>query len=114
MSYTENLLRNRRSNRHRAGKLVARTGKFAENVHKLKAKDSTGRWAYYFVYVPKIKERLFLEALRSKKTVQLTDYGEVLASNYGESPSADVLDTLESKYGWDLSECRAEVKDGKK
>ena len=71
-------------------------------VHKLKAKDSTGRWAYYFVLVEAPKEKAFLDALKSEESIDLEDYGKVLASCYGEEPNSDVKSFLKEKYGFDV------------
>ncbi len=71
-------------------------------VHKLKAKDSTGRWAYYFVLVEAPKEQSFLAALKSDETIDLEDYGKVLASCYGEEPNQQIKDFLKEKYGFEV------------
>ncbi len=72
-------------------------------VHKVKAKDSTGRWAYYFVLVSAAMERVFLRDLKSTNTLDLENYGKVLASNYGEMPSESVIRMLKERYGWDVT-----------
>lgn len=68
------------------------------NVHRLKAKDSTGRWAYYFVFVSPVKEKGFLKALKEGPMVDLERYGTVLASCYGEEPTKEIKDYLFSRY----------------
>jgi hypothetical protein len=80
-------------------KIIAKKGHL---IHKLKAKDSTGRWAYYFVLVEQPKEQSFLAALESNQSIDLEDYGKVIASNYGEEPSEDVKKMLKEKYGFDV------------
>ena len=80
-------------------KIVA---KKAHLVHKLKAKDSTGRWAYYFVLVEAPKEQAFLAALKSQESIDLEDYGKVIASCYGEEPNEQVKELLKEKYGFDV------------
>lgn len=72
------------------------------NIHKLKAKDSTGRWAYYFVLIKSEKEEEFMAALDSTESIDLEDYGQVIASNYGEQPSEDIRDFLKKKYNFDV------------
>jgi tetratricopeptide (TPR) repeat protein len=71
-------------------------------VHKLKAKDSTGRWAYYFVLVPEFMEQTFLDILASEKSIDLEDYGRVIASCYGEAPNEEVKSLLKKKYGFSV------------
>jgi len=72
------------------------------NVHKLKAKDSTGRWAYYFVLIKSEKEEEFMVALDSTENIDLEDYGQVIVSNYGEQPSDNIRDFLKKKYNFDV------------
>lgn|GEM_PF-6042643 len=71
-------------------------------IHKLKAKDSTGRWAYYFVAVPPYGEKKFLDALDSAGQIDLEDYGRVIASCYGESPSETIKKFLKEEYGFNV------------
>ena len=79
--------------------IVAKKGHL---IHKLKAKDSTGRWAYYFVLVEPPKEQSFLDALKSEETIDLEDFGKVVASNYGEEPNDEVKDMLKERYGFEV------------
>lgn len=80
-------------------KLIAKKGHL---IHKLKAKDSTGRWAYYFVLVEPPREQAFLDSLESNESIDLEDFGKVIASNYGEEPNEDVKKMLKDKYGFDV------------
>jgi len=79
--------------------IVAKKGHL---IHKLKAKDSTGRWAYYFVLVEPPKEQSFLAALKSEETIDLEDFGKVVASNYGEEPNDEIKTMLKERYGFDV------------
>lgn len=71
-------------------------------IHKLKAKDTTGRWAYYFVLVMPDKEKEFLDAIEGNGTTDLEEYGKVIASSYGETPTREVRDYLKQTYGFDV------------
>ncbi|MBN65946.1 MAG: hypothetical protein CMM94_00040 [Rickettsiales bacterium] len=71
-------------------------------VHKLKAKDSTGRWAYYFVLVEPPRESAFMQAIEGDGTIDLEDFGKVIASCYGEEPSQEVKDFLKDKYDFEV------------
>lgn len=71
-------------------------------IHKLKAKDTTGRWAYYFVLVEAPKEAAFLKSIEGDGTIDLEDYGKVIASCYGEEPNQEVKEFLKEKYGFDV------------
>ncbi|MBX2856312.1 MAG: hypothetical protein KTR21_15075 [Rhodobacteraceae bacterium] len=80
-------------------RLIANRG---DCVHKLKAKDATGRWACYFVFVEPDREREFLDDLRSERVMDLCDYGIVIASNYGEGPSRATCRKLRKRFGFDI------------
>lgn len=69
-------------------------------VHKLKAKDATGRWAYYFVFVPSAKERIFLKAIEGDGAINLEEYGTVIGSCYGTAPDNQLKKLLKEKYGF--------------
>ena len=72
-------------------------------IHKLKAKDTTGSWAYYFVLVEPDKEKAFLQSIDGDGTVDLENYGSVIASCYGETPTVEICDYLREKYGFEIS-----------
>lgn len=79
--------------------VVAKKGNL---IHKLKAKDSTGEWAYYFLLVEAGKEAFFLKSLEDKGMINLEEYGKIIASCYGEEPSAEVKALLKEKYGFEV------------
>jgi hypothetical protein len=87
------------SKRSFVDKLIAQKGHL---VHKLKAKDSTGRWAYYFVLVEAPREQAFMDALNSQESIDLEDFGKVIASCYGEEPNEQVKQLLKEKYGFEV------------
>ena len=78
--------------------LIAKKGHL---VHKIKATDSTGRRAYYFVYVEPSRESAFLKAVEGG-SLNLEDYGQIVASCYGEEPNEEVKKLLKEKYDWDV------------
>lgn len=71
-------------------------------VHKIKAKDATGRWAYYFVLIPPHKEGIFDSKIGKPGMIDLTDYGTIIASCYGEAPTEAVKKLLKDKYDFDV------------
>jgi Flp pilus assembly protein TadD len=83
----------------RRRRFVARRG---DLVHKLKAKDTTGRWAYYFVMVENKREAEFRKAIKGVGTVDLEDFGTIIASCYGEEPSSEVRAYLARVYGFSV------------
>jgi hypothetical protein len=74
----------------------------AHLIHKLKAKDTTGRWAYYFVLVEPHRERAFEKAIDGDGIIDLENFGKVIASCYGEAPSQELKDFLQAKYGFEV------------
>ncbi|GAA3977466.1 hypothetical protein [Mucilaginibacter dorajii] len=80
-------------------RIISRKG---DLIHKLKAKDTTGRWAYYFVLVPASREAAFLHSIEGDGTIDLEHYGKVVASCYGESPTQEVKDYLKEKYRFEV------------
>ena len=48
------------------------------------------------------KEQLFLRAIDGDGTVDLEDYGKVIASCYGEEPTQEIKDFLKEKYGFSV------------
>lgn len=98
-SFTERFARPESKPRSHADELIAQNGHL---VHKLKAKDTTGRWAYYFVYVERAKETAFLTAIEGDGIMDLETYGRVIASCYGEEPDEKTRAFLKETYGFDV------------
>ena len=71
-------------------------------IHKIKAKDSTGEWAYYFVLVQRAQEAVFLKAIEEKKLSDLRTYGKIIASCYGEEPTEATKTLLKEKYDFEV------------
>ena len=65
-------------------------------VYLVKA-DSTGGRAWFFVEIEKLKKEVFLKAVKQDE-FDLTKYGKVLYSGYGEQPSSDIIKKLEEDY----------------
>jgi hypothetical protein len=87
------------TNRSFVDKLIAKKGHL---IHKLKAKDSTGRWAYYFVLVEPQRESAFMKAIDGDGMIDLEDFGKVIASCYGEEPNDETKTFLKEKYGFEV------------
>ena len=77
--------------------------KKAHLIHKISAIDITGKNAYYFVLIEPHKEMLFKQALKSgRETINFEDYGNVIASCYGDKPNDEVRKLLKDKYDFDV------------
>jgi hypothetical protein len=68
-------------------------------INELKAKDSSGNMAYYFVLVEPEYQDEFNKFVPGIGNKNLNEYGRVIASCYGEEPSQVVKDFLKKKYG---------------
>lgn len=72
----------------------------ADCVYLVRGHDSTGRPAWYYVQVDKPKKRLF-EINAKKGQINLTDYGTIITSAYGEDSPADVKKRMKDEYGFE-------------
>jgi hypothetical protein len=54
------------------------------------------------VLVQPAKERLFLKAIDGDETIDLEQYGKVIASCYGQQPSEEVKAFLKEKYDFNV------------
>ncbi len=69
-----------------------------EQVYLLRGKDS-GRDAWYFILVDKMKVPLFKKASKTpQSSFKLNSFGEVLASGWGESPPPNIVDKIKKDY----------------
>ncbi len=62
-------------------------------------RDNSGRLAWYFVKIATTKYAAFKRQLE-QKNVDLSSYGEVLASGYGEQPPLRVQQRMTRVYGF--------------
>lgn len=69
-------------------------------IHRVISRDSTGEFAYYFIYVPPYQEKQFLDALKGNGIVDLGEYGFAVCSNYGDEPSDENLQYLSDIFGF--------------
>lgn len=76
-------------------------GNNKKNIYGVKANDATGQMAWYIMKIPPLKKQLFLKALEEKE-MDMTDYGTILYSGYGEEVSQNVKDHILQQYGIDL------------
>jgi hypothetical protein len=81
-------------------------------VHKLKARDASGRWAYYFIHVDDEVESEFLKDIGGDDAIDLNSYGIVVDCCFGESPTDDVKRRLKEKYGFDVDTAPSHLSPG--
>jgi hypothetical protein len=70
-----------------------------ERLYGLSHRFAHGLVAYYFILVDPVKEQRFLRTLSSKEPIELTQYGEIVASGWGEAPPA-LIESLKKKYNF--------------
>jgi hypothetical protein len=68
-----------------------------KKLYRVKGNDRTGKRAWYLVLVPKLKSVMFEKALKSG-ALKITDYGNVIASGYGEEPSEKIINFYKEKH----------------
>jgi len=62
--------------------------------------DSTGNQAYYFIKVERSRLSDFLAMAKSKSRVNLTKYGEIVYSAYGDFPPKHIQNWARKELGW--------------
>lgn len=67
-------------------------------IYFFKAQDHLGRVACYFVRILPHRKILFDRHLQQQDRVCFSDYGEVVASCFGNTPDAATLAALRSKW----------------
>jgi hypothetical protein len=72
----------------------------ASGCYHVMGKDTTGKTAWYFISVSKNKISKFLRH-KQGDSYDLKDYGEVIASGYGDEVPDDVKSMLKEKYDFD-------------
>ena len=70
------------------------------SVHLITDTDSSGFKAWYFVKVGKHLLNRFVHDVHSKAQLDLSRYGEVLYSAYGETPPAHIQNMVRVRHGW--------------
>jgi hypothetical protein len=71
-----------------------------EHIYLVRGKDSTGHAAWYYIRVERPKRNLFERESR-KGQIQLTDYGTILMSGYGEKPPPDAVRRAREEFGFE-------------
>ena len=68
-----------------------------EFVYLVRGKDK-GRPAWHYVLVEKLKLPIFLKKTNGG-TVDVSEYGKILYSGWGENPPEDIVKKIEEEYG---------------
>lgn len=68
-------------------------------IFLVKGKDTTNRAAWYYVLVDKAKKDIF-ENIDGNQPLNLSHYGTILFSGYGEEPPLEMKKRMEEEYGF--------------
>ncbi len=69
-------------------------------IRLVRGQDYSGERAYYFIKLHSLKTSQFDRMIEDKKQFDLADFGEVLASGYGEEIPEYVMAKMRRDYGW--------------
>jgi hypothetical protein len=70
-------------------------------IHFITCKDLSGQDCYYFLLASHEKIKMLKNAANNQ--FDLNDYGKILASGYGITPSESVKKKLLDEYGFDAN-----------
>jgi hypothetical protein len=70
-----------------------------ELVFLVRGKDVSGQHAWYYVLVDRNKRDVFA-ARNGAASVDLSDYGRILYSGFGENPPRETKDIMARDYGF--------------
>lgn len=70
------------------------------NIWLLRTREASGRHCYFYVRVDPLKKAL-LENRIGAAGQTITDYGDILASGYGENPPPEVAARMKAEYGFE-------------
>jgi hypothetical protein len=70
------------------------------SIHLLSDIDETGKQAYYFIKIPKEKLREFYKLAEGAGPFDLSAYGDILYSAYGDTPPEHIRKWIYEEYGF--------------
>lgn len=77
-----------------------RDGAKRDRIFLIHANDHSGHRAYYFLLVFPLKLAQFKKEIKNGNAFDLEQYGQIVASGYGESAPEYVRETIREEYGW--------------
>jgi len=72
----------------------------ADRIFLVRGPDSTNRPAWYYLLVDKEKKTVFQDNAK-RGQIQLTEFGTIITSGYGEYPPKDVKQRMKDEYGYE-------------
>jgi hypothetical protein len=64
--------------------------------------DNLGNKCYFYLRTDSLKQAI-LERQIGKNNVNIRDYGVIIATGFGENPSAKVVNRMKAEYGFEES-----------
>lgn len=70
-------------------------------IHLIRAKDKSGAEAWYYILSSHEKVRMVANSEADGSFLNLSDYGQIVASGFGREPTAEAKQMLKDKYNFD-------------
>lgn len=70
-----------------------------DGLFLIRASDKTGRRAYYFTLVAREQMQSLREAIKKKLPFNIQEYGDIVASGYGDSVPESLRIRMRVEYG---------------
>jgi hypothetical protein len=80
--------------------MFAKKLKAEARIYFARTKDEFGRDAHYFVNVTPTKEAAFLKAMQGSALVDYSNFGDIVASGFGHTPSTATLQKLKDDFNY--------------
>lgn len=71
------------------------------NIERITSKDVTGREVLFYMRLHPVRGKMLNHDIKNKEYLDMSDYGEVLASCFGTEPTEHVRKLLKEKYNYD-------------
>jgi len=69
-------------------------------LYLVRSKDHTGQNAYYFMLLDREKISEFKQVALSSESFDLKDYGDIVASGYGDTVPESLRIRMRVEHGW--------------
>lgn len=80
------------------GSFVARLERERDDLLYLIRGNSGGRRCWYYVLIEPLKRERFLRAVKAG-SLDVSDYGQILYSGFGDDPPEDVEESIRNRFG---------------